>query len=69
MNKSSSPALSRRGMLAGAGAAGAAAVALAAVPQATKTPVAAASPEAAPEQGGGYRLSAHVVRYYQTAKV
>jgi hypothetical protein len=56
-------------MLVGAGAAGAAAVALATVPQAAKTPVAVASPDAVPEQGGGYRLSPHVMRYYQTAKV
>jgi len=69
MNKSSSPALSRRGMLVGAGAAGAAAVAVATVPQAVQAPVAAASPQAAPEQGGGYRLSPHVMRYYQTTKV
>jgi len=69
MNKSSSPALSRRGMLVGAGAAGAAAVAVATVPQAVQVPVAAASPQAAPEQGGGYRLSPHVMRYYQTTKV
>ncbi|MBE0549794.1 MAG: formate dehydrogenase [Rubrivivax sp.] len=71
MSKSSSPALSRRGMLVGAGTAGAAVVAVAALPLTPKaTPVAVAvAPEAAPEQGGGYRLSPHVMRYYQTAKV
>ena len=69
MSKSSSPALSRRGMLVGAGVAGAAAVAASAIPQAARPPVAAAAPQAAPEEGGGYRLSAHVMRYYQTAKV
>ena len=69
MSKSSSPALSRRGMLVGAGVAGAAAVAARAIPQAARPPVAAAAPQAAPEEGGGYRLSAHVMRYYQTAKV
>jgi hypothetical protein len=69
MKKLSTPALSRRGMLVGAGAAGAVAVAASTIPRApTATPV-TASPEAAPEQGGGYRLSAHVMRYYQTAKV
>ena len=69
MNKSSSPALSRRGMLVGAGVAGAAAVAVTAVPQSLKAPPVATTPETTPEQGGGYRLSAHVMRYYQTAKV
>jgi len=69
MSKSSSPTLSRRGMLVGAGVAGAAAVAVTAIPQAAKLPSPAATLEAAPEQGGGYRLSAHVMRYYQTAKV
>ncbi len=70
MSKSSSPALSRRGMLAGAGTAGAAALAVSAMPQAAKAPPAAAvAAPAAPEQGGGYRLSAHVMRYYQTTKV
>jgi len=69
MKKHSTPALSRRGMLMGAGAAGAVAVAASAIPQAPKAAPVAAAPEAAPEQGGGYRLSAHVMRYYQTAKV
>lgn len=69
MNKSSSAALSRRGMLVGAGVAGAAAVAVTAVPQALKAPPLETTPGTAPEQGGGYRLTAHVMRYYQTAKV
>jgi hypothetical protein len=70
MSKSSSPALSRRGMLVGAGVAGAAAVAATAIPRAARPPVAAEAPTpAAPEGGGGYRLSAHVMRYYQTARV
>ncbi len=69
MDKSPSPALSRRGMLISAGVASAAAAAVTALPQAPKTAVVAAAPDAAPEQGGGYRLSPHVMRYYQTAKV
>jgi len=56
-------------MLVGAGAAGAAVVAVTAVPQSLKAPPMATMPETGPEQGGGYRLSAHVMRYYQTAKV
>lgn len=69
MSKSSPPALSRRGMLVGAGVAGAAAVAVSALPRQTLVPAVAQAVEPAPEQGGGYRLSAHVMRYYQTAKV
>jgi hypothetical protein len=56
-------------VLIGAGAAGAAAVAATAIPQAPKADAVAAAPAAVPDQGGGYRLSPHVMRYYQTAKV
>jgi len=69
MTKSSSPTPSRRGVLIGAGAAGAAAVAATAIPQAPKADAVAAAPAAVPDPGGGYRLSPHVMRYYQTAKV
>ncbi len=61
---------SRRGLLAGAGAAGAAVVAVAALPKSPAVPVAAApAVPAAADEAGGYRLTAHVQRYYQTAKV
>ena len=63
-----SPALSRRRLFAGASAAGAAAAVAAALP--------ALAPEAAPvvakpapEAGGGYQLTAHVKRYYETTRV
>jgi hypothetical protein len=46
---------SRRGFFMGAAAAGAAVAAVTALP--------------APENGGGYSLSEHVKRYYQTARV
>jgi hypothetical protein len=62
---------SRRHLLVGLGAAGAAGVAVTALPL-VKTAVPAAAPEAlaaAPEAGGGYQLTQHVLRYYQTAKV
>jgi hypothetical protein len=61
---------SRRNLLAGAGAAGAAVVAVSAVPLARQAtaPVAAAPLTAASEQGG-YQATAHVLRYYQTARV
>lgn len=66
----SSPQLSRRRVFAGAGTVGALAAAAAALPlvrQAEPTPV--AEPTATPDTAAGYRLSAHVQRYYQTAKV
>jgi len=63
-------ALSRRRLFAGAGTAGALAAAAAVLPRTqADAPVAAAEPAAAPEAGGGYQLTAHVQRYYQTAKV
>lgn len=67
----SAPAPTRRHLLAGLGAAGAAGVAVTALPLA-KTVAPAAEPAAlaaAPEAGGGYQVTAHVLRYYQTAKV
>ena len=61
--------LSRRRLFAGAGTAGALAAVAAVLPLAPAAPVASAEPKAAPEAGGGYQLTAHVQRYYQTAKV
>jgi len=49
------------------GALAAASVSLPLVP--TPHPPAATPQPSPPAQGGGYRLSAHVQRYYQTAKV
>jgi hypothetical protein len=61
--------LKRRGLLLGAGAAGAAALAVNALPGATpaETAVAAAVPKL-PETSAGYRLSEHVLRYYETTR-
>lgn len=64
--------LGRRGVLLGAGAAGVAAVAVAKL--APQAPAAAADKAVetvadAGEQEGGYRLTAHVQRYYQTTKI
>ena len=67
-----SPAPTRRHLLAGLGAAGAAGVAVTALPLMHKAAPVAAAPAAlaaVPTAGGGYQLSAHVLRYYQTAKV
>jgi hypothetical protein len=61
--------LTRRNLVAGAGAAGAAVAAVALLPVApTAAPVAAAE-AAADKADEGYRLSEHVQRYYQTARV
>jgi len=52
----------------GAVAASAAAAAVSALPTSPVTQ-AAPEPQAKPERGGGYSLSAHVKRYYQTTRV
>lgn len=64
-----SSGLSRRHLFAGAGAAGALAVVATAVPKAPaiEPAVQAAAPEA--DAAGGYQLTEHVKRYYQTARV
>ena len=70
MSKTESTPLSRRRLFAGAGTAGALAAAAAVLPlQREAATATAATPKAVPEAGGGYQLSAHVQRYYQTAKV
>ncbi len=63
--------LSRRQMVAGAGTAGAVAAVASLLPVGTPAPLAVAAADAkpAPEAASGYRLTAHVQRYYQTAKV
>ena len=59
----------RRNWVLGAGALGAAAVALKALPGATvSTPVAAVAQAAPDAVSGGYQLTAHVQRYYDTAR-
>jgi len=57
----------RRGLLLGAGAVGAAAVAASALHRGV---IAEATVVAAPAaaEGGGYRLTPHVLRYYETTK-
>ena len=60
--------LSRRSLFAGAGAVGAVAAAAAALPllKTAAPTVTAALPQVAE---GGYQLTEHVQRYYQTARV
>ena len=68
--KSSAAPVARRGLLIGAGVAGATAVVAgkltASAPAATEV-AAAAAVQADPKSG--YRVTAHVQRYYQTTKV
>jgi hypothetical protein len=60
---------SRRGFFMGAAAAGATAAAVTAMPG-LSTPAAELNKlPPAPENGGGYSLSEHVKRYYQTTRV
>lgn len=58
----------RRSLLLGAGAAGAALVAAKIVPVA-HTDIASAAAQVADDGSAGYRLSPHVIRYYETARV
>ncbi|MCE9660936.1 MAG: formate dehydrogenase [Burkholderiales bacterium] len=57
----------RRGLLLGAGAVGAAAVAAGALHRGVIAEAAVAAVPAAAE-GEGYRLTPHVLRYYETTK-
>ncbi|WP_338414654.1 formate dehydrogenase [uncultured Sphaerotilus sp.] len=62
--------LTRRRVFAGVGAAGALAAVAAVLPGQTPAPTpVAALPKTAPDTDGGYQLTEHVRRYYQTAKV
>ena len=61
-----SPRLGRRGLLLGAGVAGAAAVAAGGLHRAVVAEAGAAAAPAA--EGTGYRLTPHVLRYYETTK-
>lgn len=61
------PSLSRRTVFAGAGVAGAAAAAVAVLPGVMPQPAPAAATTATPTEG--YRLTAHIQRYYETTKV
>ena len=63
-----SPALPRRGLLLGLGAAGAAALAAKALPGAG-TPAAAAALAPVATAADGYQLTAHVLRYYETTRI
>jgi hypothetical protein len=63
----SHPKPSRRGFMLGAAVAGAATAAVVTLPK-TSTPETAQAdrPVPPPDNGGGYRVSEHVKRYYKT---
>jgi hypothetical protein len=61
--------LKRRGWLLGLGAAGAAAVVAKALPVAVvEEQAVAVAATVLPDTAGGYQLSPHVLRYYETAR-
>ena len=70
MNETRTPPVPRRRLLSAGSAVGALAAAAAALPLARHAdPASAASAADAPDTSAGYRLSAHVQRYYETIKV
>jgi len=60
----------RRGLIAGAGVAGAAALAVKVIPGQAVATTAAATAAAKPavDTAGGYQLTQHVLRYYETTR-
>ncbi|MEY4908759.1 MAG: hypothetical protein RL260_2477 [Pseudomonadota bacterium] len=70
MSQSTPSKLTRRRVFAGAGTVGALAAVAAVLPVAPTLPQATAHPKPAPDiPTGGYQLTEHIRRYYQTAKV
>ena len=69
MDASKTAELSRRRLFVGAGSAGALAAVAIAVPLAKPTEAVVAAPKPAPDKGGGYQLTQHVLDYYQTTRV
>jgi hypothetical protein len=62
--------VARRKLFAGAGAVGALAGAAAVLPLAQRAQAPAdAAAKPAPEAGGGYQVTQHVLRYYETTRV
>jgi hypothetical protein len=70
MSQSTQPQLARRRMFAGTATVGALAAAAAVLPLARQESAPVAQPPGSPpEQAGGYQLTEHVLRYYQSARV
>lgn len=66
---SQEPSASRRRLFGSLGAVGAAAAASTLLPGCAPVEPAPVAAKPPPEKGGGYQLTQHVQRYYQTAKV
>ena len=69
MSDSKSSDLSRRRLFAGAGTAGALAAAAVALPSLKPADTLMVADKPAPDKGGGYQLTQHVLDYYQTTRV
>jgi hypothetical protein len=69
MPETTSSLLARRHVFAAAAGVGALAAAAAVLPRFTPTTRDVAGSKTPPEQGGGYQLTQHVLRYYQTARL
>ena len=66
----SKPKPSRRGFMLGAAVAGAATAAVVALPKVEEAEAASAEKTPpVPENGGGYRVTEHVKRYYKTTLI
>ena len=63
--------LSRRRLFAGAGTAGALAAVAVALPalKPAEDAAVATSPKPAPDRGGGYQVTQHVLDYYRTTRI
>jgi len=61
--------LKRRGLILGVGVAGVAAIAVKTLPVATAPAAVASASAAVATEKGGYQLTAHVLRYYQTTRI
>jgi len=60
--------LKRRGLLLGAGAAGAAALVVKVMPGAAPVATAAVATKKVIDPAGGYQVTPHVLRYYETTR-
>ena len=69
MSQTKPAVLSRRTLFAGAGTVGALAAAAVALPLARRTEPVAADAKPAPDKGGGYQVTQHVIDYYKTTRV
>jgi hypothetical protein len=64
------PSSKRRGFLLGAAVAGVATAAVVTLPKTGgNEPIAGEKAPPAPENGGGYRVTEHVKRYYKTTQI